>query len=300
MNEAFRLHEPLPALASPVLVGMLTGWIDASGAAAAAVGTVADVCDVRLLATFDGDQFIDYRARRPTMELREGVNTKLVWPEIELRVGHDPTGRDILVLSGPEPDAGWHRFATAVGDLAVELGVSLAVFLGAYPFATPHTRPCRLSSSSPSIELVTRLGLLRNSVDVPAGMGAVLEHALHDRGIEALGMWVQVPHYLGAMSYPDASVALLDGLGQVAGLSIDATLARNEAVIQRQRVDALVANNEEHQAMIRQLEAVYDSSGQQSPMSTRGDTSPPMSAGPIPTGDELAAEFEQYLRDQNN
>ncbi len=290
MNEAYRLHQSLPSLNAPVLVGMLTGWIDASGAAAAAMSTVADTCDVQLLATFDGDQFIDYRARRPTMELRDGVNTKLVWPVIELRVGHDPAGRDVLVLSGPEPDANWQRFASAVSDLAVELGVNLAVFLGAYPFATPHTRPCRLSSSSPSVELITRVGLLKNSVDVPAGMGAVLEHALHDRGIDALGMWVQVPHYLGAMSYPDASVALLEGLGKVTGLSIDATLAKNEAAIQRQRVDALISGNEEHQTMVRQLEVAYDSS----------DQPPPMSADPIPTVDELAAEFERYLREQNN
>ena len=68
------------------------------------------------LATFDGDLYIDYRARRPTMELRDGVNERVVWPEIELKVGRTAAGSDVVVLSGPEPDAAWRRFA----DLASE------------------------------------------------------------------------------------------------------------------------------------------------------------------------------------
>ena len=295
MTDAYRLHEPLPELDAPVLVGMLTGWIDASGAAAAALAMVETACDARPLLTFDGDQFIDYRARRPTMELRDGVNTRLVWPEIELKVGRDPIGHDVLVLTGPEPDTAWHRFGDVVGDLAVELGVRMAVMLGAYPFATPHTRPSRLSTSSPSIELIANTDLLRNSVDVPAGMGAVLEHSMHDRSIPALGIWAQVPHYLGTMSYSGATVALLEGLGRVAGLSIDATAARTEAVIQRQRVDQLVANNDEHQEMVRQMERAYDDLSEQR---TADSGSAP--AAPIPTGDELAAEFERFLRDQDD
>lgn len=295
MTDAYRLHEPLPALDGPVLVGMLTGWIDASGAAAAAIAMVETACDVRPLATFDGDQFIDYRARRPTMELRDGVNTRLVWPEIELKVGRDPIGHDVLVLTGPEPDAAWRRFGDVIGDLAVELGVRMAVILGAYPFATPHTRPSRLSTSSPSAELIASTDLLRNSVDVPAGMGAALEHAFHDRGIPALGIWAQVPHYLGTMSYPGATVALLEGLGRVAGLSIDATLARNETAIQRQRVDQLVANNDEHREMVTQMERVYDEQTEQRTIDDETGTS-----APIPTGDELAAEFERFLRDQDD
>ena len=97
---------------------MLTGWIDASGAAAAAMATVQEEWSVRPLATFDGDTFIDYRARRPTMELREGVNVRLVWADIELHVGRDADGHDVLTLSGPEPDSQWRRFA----DVRVDAG----------------------------------------------------------------------------------------------------------------------------------------------------------------------------------
>ncbi len=290
MSDPYALHEPLPSLQAPVLVVMLTGWIDASGAAAAAMTTAQEEWSVRPLATFDGDTFIDYRARRPTMELREGVNVRLVWADIELHVGHDSGGHDVLTLSGPEPDSQWRRFADVVSTLAVELGVRQMVALGAYPFATPHTRDPRLSSSSPSADVVAGVPYLKNSVDVPAGMGAVLEHALTDKGVPALGVWAQVPHYVSAMSYPAATLALLTGLHEVSGLMVDAAAIRQEAIIQRQRLDQLVASNDEHRAMVTQLEELYDQAQQQTDL---------FGTAQFPTGDELAAEFERFLRDQD-
>ena len=291
MNDAFTLSEPLPQLDDPVLIVMLTGWIDASTAAAGAMAALHQDCATRLLGTFDPDAFIDYRARRPTMELRDGINTKLVWSEIELRVGRDAAGRDVVTLSGPEPDSQWRRFAQSVSSLATQLGVTSMVVLGAYPFASPHTRPARLSCSSPSADVVANVPYLKNSVDVPAGMGAVLEHALTDAGISALGLWVQVPHYVSTMAHPEASVALIDGLQQVAGITVEAATLRSDATRQRTRLDELVAGNDEHAAMVRQLEEMYDTSAQQT-----------LSLGnaQIPSGDELAAELERFLREQDN
>lgn len=291
----YTLHEPLPTLQSPVLVAMLSGWIDASAAAAGAVAAVAAACDVRPLVTFDGDLFIDYRARRPTMELREGLNERIVWPSIELQVGRAPDGTDVLVLTGPEPDSAWRLFATTVGELAGGLGVRTAVFLGAYPFATPHTRPSRLSCSTPSTALLASVPFLRNSVDVPAGVSAVLEHSIHDAGVPAIGIWAQVPHYLGTMGYPAASVALVDGLRSISGLDIDTTLLRNEATLQRDRIDQLVVANPEHQGMVSQLEAIYDADVQ--PLALPNAA---FSNDDLPSGDELAAELEQFLRDQGD
>jgi hypothetical protein len=254
------------------------------------MATVQEEWAVRPLATFDGDTFIDYRARRPTMELREGVNARLVWADIELHVGRDADGHDVLTLSGPEPDSQWRKFADVVSTLAVELGVRQMIALGAYPFATPHTRDPRLSSSSPSSDVVDSVAYLKNSVDVPAGMGAVLEHAFTDKGMPSLGIWAQVPHYVSAMSYPAATLALLTGLQEVGGLVVDAAAIRQETIIQRQRLDQLVASNDEHRAMVSQLEELYDQAKQQTDL---------LGTGGIPTGDELAAEFEQFLRDQD-
>jgi hypothetical protein len=272
---------------------MLTGWIDASSAAASALEVLETACGSRPLATFDGDVFIDYRARRPTMELRDGVNVRLTWPEIELKVGRDAGGRDVLTLSGPEPDAAWRGFADVVTDLAIDLGVRMAVFVGSYPFASPHTRPPRLSTSSPSADVIASLPFLRNSVDVPAGIAAVLEHRFTDKGVASLGIWAQVPHYLGTMTYPAASAALLEGIATVTGVSVDAEELRLEAVQQRQRVDQLVAGNEDHRSMVRQLEAMYDASQPAGALGTGMGQA-------IPSGDELAAEIERFLRTRHD
>ena len=285
-----------PTLDAPALLVMLEGWIDAGGAAQATMQQIEDRSGARTIATFDTDRFIDYRARRPVMELRDGVATQLVWPGIELKVGRDLDGRDILLLTGHEPDSSWRLFGELVTEICIDLGVRIAVGLGAYPFGSPHTRAPRLSCTTPSIDLARRVTYLRNSVDVPAGAAAVLEQAFHARGVPAIGLWAQVPHYIATMTYPGASVALLDGLGEVAGLRFDTEDLRRQAVVQRQRLDELVAANPDHVAMLHQLEAAYDEMVAQTGGSVRGlgDVDP----ADLPTGDELAAELEQFLRDQ--
>lgn len=287
-----RFVADVPALDEPVLVVMLTGWIDASGAAAAAMAALDKECHATALVAFDDDTYIDYRARRPLLELRDGVNTGLVWAVPEMRVGRDADGQDVLLLSGPEPDMAWHRFATTIADLTQELGVRSMAALGAYPFATPHTRSPLLSATSPSPDVLAGLPFRTSSVDVPAGMAAALEQAVHERGIPALGIWAQVPHYVASMSYPAASVALLEGLGTATGISVDAGELRREAVLQRERLDQLIDANEEHRAMVTQFERLYDAAEE---AETSG-----AEVGQIElrSGDELAAEVERFLRDQ--
>jgi hypothetical protein len=285
----FELHGALPALHQPVLVVQLTGWIDASGAANAAMEHITRVTDAKELLTFDGDTFIDYRARRPVMELREGVNTRIVWGAPGLRVGTDSKGKDVLLLSGPEPDTAWRFFARTVGELATELGVTKMIALGAYPYGAPHTRPVGLSSTTPSETLARRLRHSRNSLDAPAGVAAVLEHELHGRGIEAMGFWAQIPHYVATMAYPAGSAALIEAVEAEAGLALDAMPLVKEAVTQRERLDQLVSSNPEHSEMLGKLEQAYDAMHSPAAIDI---------ASNLPSADQLAAEVEQFLRDQ--
>jgi len=280
-----------PELHEPVLIVMLTGWIDAAGAAAAAADQLARACESSPILSFDDDMYIDYRARRPTMELRDGLNTNLDWATIEMRAGRSPGGRDVLFLVGPEPDMAWRRFGRAVSTLAVEFGVRQMVALGAYPFAAPHTRPARLSVSSPSPDVLASVSFARRSVDVPAGMAGVLEHALHARKIPAIGIWAQVPHYISAMEYPAASVALLDGVDEVTGISIDALGLRAEVDTQRARLDRMFAEKPENEAMLRQLEELHDLA----PSQEDGEVVEELE---LRSGDEIAAEIQEFFKDQ--
>ena len=292
-DDSLRWLAPRPVLTEPVLVVVLSGWIDAGGAARAALDAIAEEAETLPIVEFDDDVYVDYRARRPIMELREGLNTVLQWERITLAAGRDSTGRDLLLLSGPEPDMAWHRFTRVVGELATELGVRQMAHLGAYPFAVPHTRPARLSVTSPSQDVLARVPFLRSSIDVPAGVAASLERELHERGVPTIGIWAQVPHYVASMSYPAASAALLDGLREATGVVIDAAALRADVVRQGRRLDHLVAGNDEHTRMIGQLEQLYDA----------GDDAHGSGAGgpsiELLSGDELAAELEQFLRDQD-
>lgn len=281
-----------PELHEATLVVMLTGWIDAGGAARGAVAAIEAESEVTPVAEFDDDVFVDFRARRPTMELREGLHNVLHWERILLSSGTDQTGRDLLLLTGPEPDMAWHRFSRAVTEVALELGVRQMAHVGAYPFAAPHTRPSRVSVTTPSQDVLSRVPFLRSTIDVPAGVAAALEADFHARGIPALGIWAQVPHYIASLNYPAASVALLDALREATGLVIDAPDLRAEVHRVVARLNGMIEGNDEHLAMLRQLEVAYDASD---------DTVDVPHAGPsleLRSGDELAAELEQFLKDQ--
>lgn len=278
-----------PALEDPVLVVCLDGWIDAGLAASTALAGLLASVQSQVIATFDTDVLLDHRARRPIMRIEDGLNTGLTWPEIQLWAGADRDGRDLLVLAGPEPDHQWHAFSDAVVELAEDLDVQLAVGLGAFPAPVPHTRPCRLAATATTRDLAERVGFVAGALEVPAGVQAAIERRFFDADIPAVGLWARVPHYVAAAPYPAASAALLDGLSTLTGLSLDTTDLHAAAADARSRIDELVANNPEHGHLVTQLEHAIDA---ETHLGGPDGTT-------LPSGDELAAEFERFLRDES-
>ncbi|MDP8970649.1 MAG: PAC2 family protein [Actinomycetota bacterium] len=216
----YQLHSHR-SLDSPVLRLATESWVDALGARAA-IAQILETIPTDVLATFSADELIDYRARRPTARISDGVVAGLNWPEIQLRSGQDPAGSDVLVLVGPEPDMAWHAFVRAVVDLASQLGVRLVVGVGAYPAPVPHTRPVRLTAIATVAELAAQVGVVPGSAELPAGVQTALQEGFAAADIPAIGVWARVPHYLAAMPYPAASAALVEALTAVAGLELDA------------------------------------------------------------------------------
>ena len=123
-------------------------------------------------------------------------------------------------------------------------------------------------------------------------MAAALEHTMHGRKIPALGIWAQVPHYVSAMSYPASSVVLLDGLKEATGVDITGSSLRNEIEIQRQRINEMVENNVDHQLMVKQLESLHDAA-----VEDDADAASAASEMRLKSGDEIAAEIQEFLRD---
>ncbi len=285
MSELFELVAR-PELDAPVLVVVLDGWIDAGLGAGAAIETISTNAPLELLATFDTDALLDHRARRPTMHLEDGIQTGLTWPTIELRGGADPEGHDVLFLIGAEPDHSWHAFSQAVVDLAVEFGTRMVIGLGAYPAPVPHTRPTRVVPTTASAELARQVGIISGRIDVPAGVQAAIEEVATQQGLPSVGLWAQVPHYASAMPYPAAGLALIEALAATGGVSFPIGNLADEATATRSRLDSLIADSEEHQLLVHKLEGQVDAQAE-------------VDGQPLPSGEELAAELERFLRDQD-
>ena len=180
-----------------------------------------DATDPQPYAVFDSEELLDQRARRPKLKIVDGINEDLDWPQVILSVGVDRLGSGIALLAGPEPDMRWQSFAEAVAELASALEVRLMVGLGGFPAGAPHTRPVKLAATASDAQLAAQVGFISGSIEVPAGIEAAIERACSRRGIPSVGLWARVPHYVAAMPFPAASVALLDGLASITGLVID-------------------------------------------------------------------------------
>jgi PAC2 family len=278
-----------PDLDEPVLVLALEGWIDSGLSASGAAAALGDALDTITVARFSTDELLDYRARRPIVHLADGVLQGMTWPEIELRAATDTDGRELLLLVGDEPDRLWQRFTDEVVTLALDFGVRMCVGLGAYPFAAPHTRPPRVACTASTPQLAEG-SFLRASLDFPGGIQAAIEQACHERGIPSLGVWAQIPHYLPTrMPFPAGSQALIESVNLVADLNLPLGDLPARAEATRGRLDELIAQNPEHGAMLSSLEEAWD---QAEPADE------PMAIGDLPSGDELVAELEEFLRDQ--
>lgn len=279
----------------PVAVLALDGWIDAGGGAQRAREALLATLETTTIATFDTDALLDFRSRRPTMQLAEGVLTGLTWPSIELRAATDFDGNDLLLLVGAEPDHQWHAFSRDVVDLLVRHDTRMVVGLGAYPAPVPHTRPTRLAAAA-SDERMARFASVRSTIEVPTGVQGAIERRAAEHGLPTIGLWAQVPHYVSAMPSPAAAAALVDGLGAAADVAIPSDDLHREAQALRTRLDDLVAGNPEHVQMVRQLEEQWD---QEEAGAQEGHDAQPSSMGMV-SGDEIAAEFERFLREQGD
>lgn len=271
----YRLDED-PGFTAPVLVAALEGWVDAGGAGTTAAGQLAEGGTV--VATFDADAIYDYRARRPTLDIVDGRPLTLEWPSLTL-TATTVDQRDLLVLTGPEPDYRWRELATDVVELAKRLGVASWASLGAIPAAVAHTRPVPILATASADGLLPSGirqgpdGLLR----VPSAALSVFELTASSSGIPAIGLFAQVPHYVST-SYPTASIALLTALGRHLGVELPVGQLATRALERRGMLDAATAADEQTKAYVERLEALSDESR-------------------LPEGDELIADIERFLRE---
>jgi hypothetical protein len=202
----------IPSLETPVLIHALTGFMDAGHAGSGVSEHLLANFEHEVVARFDIDLLLDYRARRPEIRFVEDHFSGYVAPELALRLVRDAEGVPFLLLTGPEPDVMWERFVAAVTGLVERLGVRLTIGVHGIPMAVPHTRPLGVTLHGTRKELVTVVNPWRGEIRVPSSIGSLLELRLGELGHDAMGVVAHVPHYLAESDYPDASIALLRSL----------------------------------------------------------------------------------------
>jgi predicted ATP-grasp superfamily ATP-dependent carboligase len=293
--DLYQIEAEPSALTGTVLVHALTGFVDAGQAGHVAVAHLLANLEHRVLATFDVDQLLDYRSRRPAMIFDGDHWASYERPELVLHEVRDSAGTTFLLLAGPEPDLQWERFTDAVLELVERFGVGLTVGLGAVPMAVPHTRPVTVTAHATRRELISGYQPWFGTMEIPGHAGALMELRLGQAGHDAMGFVVHVPHYLARIEYPESARGLLEHLARSSGLDLPVEALRPAALRVLAEVDEQVASSPESMAVVAGLEARVDA------VTGELDRRPLLATGAesLPTGDEIAAELEQFLAEQD-
>jgi hypothetical protein len=195
------------------------------------------------------------------------------------------------LLSGPEPDNRWEGFCRAVREVVERLGVTRVVGIGSVPMAVPHTRPIALTPHANDPDLLTAVSPWRGELRIPSSAQALLEIRLGEWGHQAMGFVAHVPHYLAQMDYPLAAAVLLEQVEIAGRLTIDLSGLRAEAEDKEAEIAGYLTANEEVADVVAALERQYDAFER----AEEDGTSLLARDEPLPTGEEIGRQFEQFL-----
>jgi proteasome assembly chaperone (PAC2) family protein len=279
-----------------MLVAAFSGWNDAGDAATGAVDWLVRQSDAPRIASIDPDEHVDYQSHRPQVELVDGVTREITWPATECFTVTFPE-RDLVVVRGVEPNVRWRSFCNAVLAIASATGSEMVVTLGALLGDVPHTRAVRVTGTASDPTLINGLELTRSRYEGPTGIVGVLHDSCRDAGLRSASLWAPVPHYVASPPNPPATRALLERLSQLAELQLDLHGLDQLVDLWRVQVDDAIADNDEVTTYVHDLELRVDSED----ASERGIVlgGHPAGGGSVPNADDLAAEVEQFLRDQD-
>jgi proteasome assembly chaperone (PAC2) family protein len=275
-----------PTLTKPVLIAAFRGWNDGGQGASLAGGFLAKIWDAEKFAEFDPETFYDFQATRPHVSLVDGLTRKVDWPENSFYSAAIPgLGRDAVLLLGAEPNLRWRTFTEAIVGLAGELGVELVVTLGSLLADVPHTRPSPVTGSASDAKLVQELGLSASRYEGPTGIVGVLHDTCKRAEVPSVSLWAAVPHYVSLTPSPRAAKALCDRLGDLLNGTIDTSELEQASEAYTEQVSEAVASDADTAAYVEELEQRVDT------LEAEDD---------LPSGDALAAELTQFLRDRES
>ncbi|MEU6415007.1 PAC2 family protein [Microbispora sp. NPDC046933] len=272
--------EGLPELVDPVLIAAFEGWNDAGEASSGVLAHLESEWKATPLVELDPEDYYDFQVTRPVVELGDGLTRSIVWPTTRLLLARPPGAkRDVVLLRGIEPNMRWRSFCAEIVGLCHDLGIELAILLGALLNDSPHTRPVPITGSVSDPGMARALNLELTKYEGPTGIVGVLQHTLGTAGLRTVSLWASVPHYVAQPPNPKATLALLRRIEDMLDIPMPYGDLAEEARAWEHGVDELAAQDSEVAEYVRELEERKDAAEL-----------------PEASGDAIAAEFERYLR----
>ncbi len=271
-----------PELERPLLLLAFEGLFDAAEAATSALHWIQERTDSQEVAMIDPETFFNFQEVRPSMRLKSDGNRVIEWPATEVFSSRTAGKRDLIVMTGIEPHLRWPTFADYVVEVAQRSGCEMVVTVGSFVGMVPHTRPFAVTGSAVNPELARRLGLKRPSYQGPTGVLGVINERFERTNIPVISLRVEIPHYVPGAPNPKAMRALLRRLEQTTGIPTDYEQLDSDVNEWLERVELAVSSDEDSKEYVDRLERHADSAEEL-----------------LPSGDDLAAELEAFLRDES-
>jgi proteasome assembly chaperone (PAC2) family protein len=273
-------------LRAPAMICSFQGWNDAGDAASTATDFLVQSLNADRFAQVDTEEFYDFQANRPQVQIDETQARVISWPSVEILEARAPRAhRDLVIVQGTEPSMRWRTFSSLVVDLAEALDVQLVVTLGGLLADVPHSQPVAMTGFASDPAIMERLGLKSSSYEGPTGIVGVLHAACAQAGLPSASVWASVPHYVAAAASPKAALALLRKLEVMIGVSVDVSELEEAAGEYEHQVGLAVQSDPDIQAFVERLERRAAETDQAT-----------LSPQDLPSGDLIAREFQRFLR----
>lgn len=264
-----------------MLILAFEGWNDAGDAATMATSHLSERLDAQPFAEIDAEPFFDFSATRPMVRLNGDGQRRIEWPGNEFLAAELPdAARDVIILTGNEPQLKWRTFSQQIVEMAEAMNVDLVVTLGALIADVAHSRPVTVYGTSHDRALCEQLDLEPSTYEGPTGIVGVVHHELQEADLASMSLWAAIPSYVPHAPSPKAALSLVERVGDILVTPTVTSALVGHAEDYVTQIDDLVADDDETAAYVRQIEEQYDASMR--PESTA----------------ELIEELEEFLKDQ--
>jgi len=280
----------VPTLNRPILVLAFAGWNDAGGSATFATKFLSQRLGAHKFASLDPETFYNFVAQRPQVRVRNGER-EILWQANEFSYARDARlAQDVIIGMGVEPHLRWRAYIDSILQVVQQCHVELVVTLGALLADVAYSRPVRLTGSASDPALAQRLHLSTSRYEGPTGIVGTLNDECKRQGLPAISIWANVPHYIANAPNIKAALVLVRRVFTLLDFSADLSDLESAASDFDRRVANVLASDAKVAEYVRRLEERDEEEDEEEEYPGNTDA--------LPSGEDLARELEEFLREQ--